>query len=587
MRRLNSLQWRMSLAYTALMFITMGAVTLYLVSFIRGTYFNNLEERLAHEAGLLAGSVEPLFSAAPNVPEIRALSVRMGQLIAARITVIALDGTVLADTWEDPATMENHAGRPEVQGALAKGLGTSTRQSAADGQELLYVAAPVRVGGAPVGIARVAEPTTRVQAQINRIIATVVLAAIVVGGLSVALGLILARRISRSIRSITEGARRLGAGDLEHRVHALAPDETQDLADAFNRMAAALRDVVHNLSGERNKLSSVLDTMADAVVVIGPETNVALLNKAAEALLDVRAGATVGVRFAQAVRDSDLQRLVHACLETKQQQRGEVELLRPRRTVSAIATPLPEGAATSVLLTLHDLTAVRQVETTRKEFVSNVSHELRTPLASVKAMVETLEGGALHDPTVATDFLQRINREVDRMTGMVSDLLELSRLESVQATFHPTRVPLRPIVDEVVGQLRSRAEAKRVSLSAALPDGMPDVLGESEKLRQVLVNLLDNAVKFTPSGGKVAVSAWVDQHAVELRVTDTGIGIPAEHLPHVFERFYKVDRARRDGGHGLGLSIVKHIVQLHGGQVRVESREGAGSTFAFSVPRAT
>lgn len=586
MRRLSSLHWRISLAYTALVFITMGAVSIYLVGFIRATYLSNLESRLTQEAGLLAESVGPYLPAPPKAAEVTALSARTGNLIQARVTIVALDGTVLADTWEDPATMENHAGRPEIQEALAKGLGTSTRQSATVGQDMLYVAVPIRSGGVVQGVARVAEPTAQVQGQVNRIILTVVLAAVVVGALSVSLGFVLARRISRSIRSVTEGARRLGAGDLEHRVHALASDETQELADAFNRMASALRDMVRDLSHERNKLSSVLGTMGDAVVAIDAESKVALLNKAAEEALGIEAAGAVGLRLAEVVRDADVQRLVQACLQTHRQQRGEIELLHPRRSLGVIATPLPEGGAFGALLTLHDLTPFRQVETTRKEFVSNVSHELRTPLAAVKAMVETLEGGALQDPAVASDFLQRINREVDDMANLVNDLLELARLESNQTALRPAVVAVKPLVDEVVEHFRGSLTAKRVAVTTAIQDGLAPVLGEEGKLRQVLVNLLDNAIKFTPEGGRVTISAEGRRDVVEVRVADTGIGIDPEHLPHVFERFYKIDRARRDGGYGLGLSIVKHIVELHGGQVWVESREGVGSTFAFTIPRA-
>jgi two-component system phosphate regulon sensor histidine kinase PhoR len=288
----------------------------------------------------------------------------------------------------------------------------------------------------------------------------------------------------------------------------------------------------------------------------------------------------------ETVRDHELQSLVSQSLETGRQQHSEVELVPMRRYVSAVATPLLGGGPPGVLLTLHDLTGIRQVETTRREFVSNVSHELRTPLASLKAMVETLEAGALEEPRVARDFIGRIHREIDRLNSLVGDLLELARLERGQTGLRLSPVDLGPLVDEVRGQFEARATAKAIALEAALPDGLPRVEGEPDRLRQVLVNLLDNALKFTPEGGHIKISASAKGQAVEISVSDTGTGIPAEHLPHIFERFYKVDRSRRDQGIGLGLAIAKHIVLAHGGELRVESQEGRGSTFSFTVPRA-
>ncbi len=586
MTRFHSLQWRIVLAYTALIFISMGIVSLYLVDFVRDTFLSNLEERLEQEAGLVAETTTRYFRSPLDAANLQMASERMAALVGARVTIIARDGTVLADTWEEPIAMANHAGRPEFQDALSTGVGRSTRVSATVGQELLYTAVPIRVEGTMMGVARIAVPTSEVQDNVNRIVGTILLSALGVALLSIGLGYYLARRTSRSIRSVTEAARRLAGGDLEHRVEALAADETQELANAFNRMAAALREVVQGLSGERNKLSAVLDTMADGVVVIRSEGRVELVNRAAEELLQLTGQQGVGRRFIEAVRDHELQRLVSLSVETGKQHHGEVGLLPGRRYVSVVATPLMGDQPPGVLLTLHDLSRMRQVETTRREFVSNVSHELRTPIASLKAMVETLESGALDEPQVAKDFVRRIHGEIDRLSAMVAELLDLSRLESGQLRLQPVPLDLGPVVDEVTAQLQARAKAKGINVEVALPEGLPRVMGEEDKLRQVLANLLDNALKFTSKGGTVKVLAGERGRSVEVSVSDTGIGIPEEHLPHIFERFYKVDRSRRDGGTGLGLSIVKHIVQAHGGEVWVESREGEGSTFTFTVPRA-
>lgn len=420
---------------------------------------------------------------------------------------------------------------------------------------------------------------------VSLIVAVVGIGALAVALFSLSLGYFLARRTSRSMRSVTEGARRLASGDLDYRVQASASDETQELAEAFNRMAESLKGMVQNLSSERNRLSAVLATMADGVIVTGPAGNVLLLNQAAEELLRLPRQRAEGRRLVELVRDHNIYRLTSECLATGEPQQGEVELLRPRRFLSAIATPLNENSSPGVLLTLHDLTRIRQVEASHKEFVSNVSHELRNPLASVKAMVETLEDGMIEGNQVARDFLERIHRDIDRMTLLVNDLLELSRLESGQLAVHLSPLGLRPLVEEVSARFSATAAARGITLEADLPPDLPQVMADGEKLQQVLINLMENALKFTPVAGNITLSAQLQNGMVEVRVRDTGAGIAQEHLPHIFERFYKVDRARRDGGTGLGLAIVKQIVEAHRGEVWAESQEGAGSTFAFTLPR--
>ena len=587
MRFLHSLQWRIVLAYTALIVISMGLVSLYLIGFVRSTYISNLEERLENEAGLVGEIASYYLQNQLGSEELAEASERLGVVTDARITILDLDGTVLADTWEAPELMENHALRPEVRDALNTGLGKDTRVSSTVGVEMLYIAAPIRVDDTLMGVARVAMPTSVIQSNVNRIIATISLSAVIVTALSLALGYYLAHRTSRSVRSVAEAAGRLAAGDMEHRVEALSQDETRELAEAFNSMATSLRTNIQALSGERDKLSAVLETMGDGVVVIGSEDQVELFNTAGEALLGVGGPPSEGARFMEFVRDYELQRLVSLCQETKQRQYGEVELLQRGRFLSCIATPLSGDGSPGVLLTLHDLTRIRQVETTRREFVSNVSHELRTPLAAVRVMAETLESGALEEKDVARDFVRRIQGEVDRMNSMVEDLLELARLEGGQDTLSLAPVDLVSLMEGARSQFQAQAEAKSIKVEVNAPEGLPGVLGDEEKLRQVLSNLLENALKFTWVEGEITLSAHAEAGFVTVNVSDNGVGIPEEHLPHIFERFYKVDRSRRDGGTGLGLAIVKHIVQSHGGEAWVESRASGGSSFSFRIPAAT
>ena len=411
------------------------------------------------------------------------------------------------------------------------------------------------------------------------------------GGLGMALAAWAAARSASAARrdaaALSGAMGSVAAGDYGARPGPLAHGALRGLQPAFAAMADALERVVASLAHDRRQLQAVLETMADGVVVVGAGNRVTMANAAALALLGV--GGAVGRRLSESARDHELQALVAVCRDSGAKQQAELELASVRRTVTATATPLApltESEEAGVLLTLHDLTGLRRLETTRREFVANVSHELRSPIASVKAMVETLEGGAVADPAVAADFLQRAHREVDRMSALVDDLLELSRLESERGAVELRPVALAPVAAGVRSAMETRAAAADVAVAVEVA-GDCAVLGDEGKLRQVLSNLVDNALKFTPTQGRIDVRAWPAQDGVvRVEVRDTGDGIAPEHLPHLFERFYKADRSRHGVGTGLGLAIVKHIVAMHGGEIGVDSELGVGTTVWLTLPAA-
>ena len=398
---------------------------------------------------------------------------------------------------------------------------------------------------------------------------------------------------ARETRAAVAAMRRIATGNFDVRPERLTSAPLSGLQAPFAAMTEALAALFAQLADHREQLTAVLDTMADGVILVDSENRIALSNPAAHDMLGI--DAVIGAPLSSVLRDHELRALVTLCRESGRRNYTELAIASPRRSMSATATPIAASPGeaeqdeheASVLITLHDLTPIRQLETTRREFVANVSHELRNPLASVKAMVETLEGGAVSDPAAAVDFLVRINHEVDRMNAMVNDLLELSRIESGQSELRKEMVDAASTISAVRTDLERRIAETGVTVTVNA-SGAVVALGDAGKLRQVVSNLLDNALKFTPRGGAIELRADnTEEDRVLVQVRDSGPGIAPEHLPHLFERFYKADRSRRDQGTGLGLAIAKHIVEMHGGEVGVESAQGAGSTFWFTLPRAT
>ena len=386
------------------------------------------------------------------------------------------------------------------------------------------------------------------------------------------------------VRQITTAIRRLTNGDM--RVSLLLPgqDEVGDMARAFNVMATQINSRIEALAEERQQLDTVLTYMADGVLIVDAEGYVQLNNPAAFRMLHSRQ-TIIGRSLAEVVRHHQLIALWQRCQRTGREQVEAVEIGRDL-FLQVVITPFPHREG--YLMILQDLTQVHRLQTVRRDFVSNVSHELRTPLASLRAVVETLRDGAMANPVVADRFLERAEVEVETLTQMVEELLELSRIESGQVPLKLEKTAVSHLVLIPMDRVRSMAQKKGVELILDLPARLPPVLADPSRLQQVMTNLLHNAVKFTPGGGKVTVGAEPDlqQQQVIIFVQDTGHGIPDNDLHRIFERFYKSDRARTrgEGGTGLGLAIARHLVQAHKGQIWAKSREGKGSTFYFSLP---
>ena len=587
MRLSKTPQGRITLIYVTVVVSVIIAFAIYLVGFVSDSSVADLEERLERQALLVRDLTEGLFDDSPDQARIQSASVLAAEFSEMRVTVFAAEGTVLADVGNSPGAPVASASAPEVVSALNSGKSVSARVETTGGQEHAFVAVPIIFNGETVGVARASRTTSEIDGQNVSLVIGIIFSSAIVLILSVGLAYFLAQSASRSMEAAADGARRFAKGDLDYRMDTSSYPGAEELAEAFNQMASTITDQIRNLTTESNHLSVILDTMADGVIVVNSNGQVELMTLSAEWMLESPNREADRIQLAEVVRDHEILQLVSEARATRQTRQAELELVHRRRFLNVIATPLSEGSDEGVLLTLQDVTSLWQVETTRREFVSNVSHELRSPLAAIRAMTETLQDGALNDTDTAQDFLTRILNDTQRMTTMVNELLELSRLESGQAPIHLAPVSLESVVAEIESRFDVSPDHERLKLETNVPDGIPLVMGEADKLNQVLANLVENAVKVTGDGGLISISANATDRWVEVKVSDNGIGIAREHLPHVFERFYKVDRSRRDGGTGLGLAIVKHLVQAHGGDIKVESVEGEGSAFSFTLPRAS
>jgi two-component system phosphate regulon sensor histidine kinase PhoR len=496
---LRKVHWRIAIPYLLLIVALMAGLSIYLSNLVRQTQIADLEAQLSAEAGLLAED-----SAAALVRRdtafLDAQARHWSEVLQARVTLIAADGTVLGESHEDRAQMENHLYRPEVQQALSSGQGSSIRFSNTVRYDMLYVARPVMMGERVVGFARVALSLEQVETHVARLRAAVWVVMLAATALAGLLAVVLAGRITRPIRALTRIAERIVSGDLQARLFPTTDDEVGQLTTAFNRMADTMQQELAALEQGRSRLAAVLEHMADGVVITDAEGQVALVNPAAAALLGTVAPGVLPPSFPQLVRHHQLIELWQRCRESGQEQVELLEVSRPDVALQAIITPILEAGVQSYLVILQDLTRVRKLERVRRDFVSNVSHELRTPLASLKALVDTLRDGALEDPPAAQHFLDRIEVEVDALTQMVTELLELARIESGRAPLRLQPVAVADIVRPAVERLAPQAERAGLELRVSVPDDLPPVLADAERARQVVTNLVHNAIKFTPTG---------------------------------------------------------------------------------------
>jgi two-component system phosphate regulon sensor histidine kinase PhoR len=409
-------------------------------------------------------------------------------------------------------------------------------------------------------------------------------------GLAAALAIVVllswgvSRRISAPLENLRSQATAVSTGDLSVSVDPEGPRDIRDLTAAFNTMTGQIRELIGESTDARQRLEMIFENLNEGVIVVNSAEEVVTQNRRAREILGTTEHSGDGLPFVLVVRDHDLIDHLRTTMRAGAGSTVPIEYARSGRSIEATAIPARSDGEELGIVVLRDVTEIRRLELVRREFVANVSHELRTPLASIRALADTLESGALEDPDVSLDFVQRIVKEVDRLTILVDELLDLARLESGRLALRRQIVAPADLIESGVERLKPQIERAGLSLSLEVPTGLPQVLADRARIEQVLLNLIHNAIKFTPPGGTITVSGDHVGPYVRVHVIDTGQGIPEAELPRIFERFYKADRSRRSEGTGLGLAISKHIIQAHDGEIWATSRQGEGATFAFSLP---
>lgn len=587
--RLN-LFWKLALAFLALLLGVLLAVDLVAERVLRAGYERAGFSELQAIAQTALTRPIPLTSLpSANSAENDALGAWMRDAGAssARVTVIASGGLVLADSQSDAQTMENHAGRPEIRQALAEGEGRSVRHSVTVNRDLLYYAVRERTASGQPLVVRFALPLETVDAAIWSFRQTLWLASLAILLLAWGVTLLVSRGFSRRVDRLTAFSGRVAEGDFRP----LSTDGSGDALDllcrSLNRTAARLDRTIRTLTEERNLSSAILGSMVEGVLVVNATERVAFANAGFVEILGLGVPPQTGSALVEVVRQTELIEAVRKVLAGEPRVESEIVTGTLRQHFFAVTVAAVRATETSgAVIVLHDITDLRKLERVRRDFVANVSHEFRSPLTAIQGFAETLLSGAMDDPENRMRFLGIILEHSRRLARLTEDLLMLSKMDAERLELEIRRLPVAPFVESCVETAQPRARHRNLRFCLDLPSQLPDIAGDRRRLAEVLDNLLQNAVQYTPAGGEILVTVSARESDVIFTVSDTGIGIPQVDQPRIFERFYRVDvaRSREVGGTGLGLSISKHLVEAHGGRIWVESEVGTGSQFHFTVP---
>lgn len=586
--------WKLGLTFLALLVGALIAVDFYSARVLRSDAIRTANTQLASLLNIAQERVPPI----DDLAQVRAWAQSMAAS-GARVTLIDNSGRVLADSAQDPATMDNHSTRPEVQQAFAAGEGQSVRHSATVDTDLVYRARRYQPpSGQPI-VLRMALPLAQIDLSQKELRQRLIAASFIILLLGGAVSLLFSRGFAARVERLKDFSRRVAAGDFRPLPAENPRDELADLALALNNTAAHMDETIRSLSGERNRSSAILRSMVEGVAVIDAQERLVFFNRAFSEILNLDSAGGEGHPVIEVVRNSELLSLIRRALQGEEGLQSNIAMgIVQQRSFSVTAAPVKPLEASVVgvaaekpsgaVVVLHDVSELRRLERVRQDFVANVSHEFKTPLTAIQGFAETLMAGALEDPKNNRRFLEIIRSHAARLARLTDDLLKLARIEAgkLEVAFQP--VSVAELLESCSATTVLKASRKQISFTVKVPPELPSVLGDPGLLHDLLQNLLDNAIQYTPEGGQIDVGASAETREAVITVTDTGIGIPLADQERIFERFYRVDaaRSREAGGTGLGLSIAKHIVEAHGGRLWVESAIGRGSKFFVSIPLA-
>jgi two-component system phosphate regulon sensor histidine kinase PhoR len=584
--------WKLYPSYLGITLLALTAVYFLSTSVISGFYEKAMHDSLTIQARFLEENVRELF-AEGDLEGLRDVAGQFGEKISApRITLIFPDGTVVGESEKSPELLKNHRDRTEILEAQLGGdrVGMSVRFSNTLRQRMMYVAVPVQRGDTVLGVVRLAMSLAEIEQVITQVQHRIILGGLMILVLAGAFSLIVSRRISRPLERIKRGAERFAQGDFSYRLNTIGSTEVNTLAETMNQMAEQLEDRLQTLTRERNQREAVLSSMVEGVLAVDTTGHIISLNKAAARFFNVfQVDTAKGRSIEEVFRNVKLQKFITEVLEGRETRECEIAVqgtgtcyLQTRGT-NLLGV---QGERIGAVVVFNDVSRLRRLENVRQEFVANVSHELKTPITAIKGFVETLLDGALDEPEEARRFLGIVAKHADRLNAIIEDLLTLSRLEQDGGKGMELQpVGLHGVMQSAAEVCSARASKKKIAIHIDCQPNLTAVVNPP-LIEQALINLIGNAVKYSPENKTVTVRAASEPEGVTLSVQDEGFGIESEHLDRLFERFYRVDkgRSRQEGGTGLGLAIVKHIAQAHGGNVSVESTFGKGSSFSIFIP---
>jgi two-component system phosphate regulon sensor histidine kinase PhoR len=590
MARKKQLLWQLFFSYLLITLISLVAVTWYASQSVRNSLLKQIEADLYTRALLFESLILDHFES-PTGSGIDAFSKKLGTTVSTRFTVILPWGKVVADSDEDPSQMDNHSDRPEINEALNSGRGTSTRYSPTLHKKMMYVAVALKKNERTVAVVRTSLPLNAIDETLTGIELEIGLAGLIIAAFAAVVSLLVFRRIRKPIEEMKRGADAFARGEFQHGLALSEWEEMSSLGETMNQMAAELRDRINTITSQRNELEAVLSSMVEGVVAVDTEEHIISMNQAAGGIFDFSPPEAQGRSIQEMIRNSDFQKLVAEALASDGPVQKDLVFYakEEERVLSGYATLLKdaESRRKGILVVLNDVTRLRKLENVRREFVANVSHEIKTPLTAIKGFVETLRDEAAKSPEEADRFLGIVEKHVDRLEAIVEDLLSLSRIEGEEERGEIV-LECRPVKEVLLAAAQAvqvKAESKNIPLRISCGEDVKAKIN-SPLIEQALINLLDNAIKYSKPGKEVDVDVEDKEKEILIHVHDQGCGIERIHLDRLFERFYRVDKARsrKLGGTGLGLAIVKHIMQAHGGNVSVKSRPGLGSTFTLHLP---